>query len=473
MVYRIGIVGGGLSGTLLSIQLLRRLAQADEVIVFEPRSCCGPGLAYDTHYAAHVLNVPAGKISIIPGNRDDFVEWLLASENTNIRKFGTADSFVPRQIFGDYVRARLAQSISHRQHGASFVHVRDDAVAAFASGQSGKIDIHTSRNQVFEVDHIALAMGNSLSNQTRHGFSHPWETGLSEYGDKQGKHLILGSGLTAVDTLLRLRENGFQGQITFLSRRGLLPRTHDLSQPENHPAFLIQESQELPISQLLAKVRSNARQFGWRTTIDGLRPMTQTVWRSMDDEKKRRFLRHLQTWWDVHRHRMSRETAQKIDSELENGTLRILKGRIINAAKNARNNWTVAIRFKGEDYAKDFTFSTAYDCTGPCLDLNIAETPLLSCLQKTGELCADPLGLGIAVNTQCQAITRDGSPSNNISVIGPLTRGNLWEITAAEEIRAQVFSLAENLGHQAFASQHLPASHLPTHSPSDITRGIS
>lgn len=449
MAYKIGIVGGGLSGSLLAIQLLRRLPETDEVIVFEPRSVCGRGLAYGTNCASHILNVPAGKISIFPDRRDDFVNWLAASDDPEIRKYATSSSFVPRQIFGDYVCSRLEQSINQRFRPESFSHVRDTVNSAYPAEGGQKLHIRTERDQIFEVDHLVLAMGNSLAGQTRHGFLHPWNTEQAEGATLRGPVLVLGSGLTAVDTLLRLRETGYNGQVVFLSRRGLLPRAHDLTEPENHPAFTPADASSQPLSILLAKVRNNARQFGWRTTIDGLRPMTQAIWQALDDTKRRRFIRHLQTWWDVHRHRMSRETAHIIEAELASGSLKIIRGRVTRAEKKPGQSWEVAIQHKGKSTSEDFSFPVAYDCTGPRVDLETVDVPLIWFLNNMGHIRPDPLGLGIDVDDTCQAIHSNGRSSRYLSVIGPLTRGKFWEITAAAEIRNQAATLAEDLGNRA------------------------
>tara|TARA_R110001583_G_scaffold170845_1_gene324281 strand:+ start:7973 stop:9400 length:1428 start_codon:yes stop_codon:yes gene_type:complete len=468
MAYKIGIVGGGLSGSLLAIQLLRRLPETDEVIVFEPRSVCGRGLAYGTNCASHILNVPAGKISIFPDRRDDFIEWLATSDDPEIRRYATAASFVPRQIFGDYVCSRLDQSIKQRFRPESFAHVRDTVNSAYPAEGGQKLHIRTERDQIFEVDHLVLAMGNSLASQTRYGFLHPWNTERTEGTSMRGPILVLGSGLTAVDTLLRLRETGYEGQVVFLSRRGLLPRPHDLTEPENHPAFTPTDAGTQPLSTLLAKVRNNARQFGWRTTIDGLRPMSQAIWQTLDDTKRRRFIRHLQTWWDVHRHRMSRETAQIIDAEMASGNLKIIKGRISKAQKKPGQSWEISIRGHGQETSEDFCFPVAYDCTGPRADLETIDVPLIWFLNNMGHIRPDPLGLGIDVDDTCQAIRSNGRSSKFLSVIGPLTRGKFWEITAAAEIRNQAATLAEDLSNKA-SSRYERTSLISADLPATIT----
>ena len=59
---RVVVVGGGASGTLLAAELLRG-ASPLEVILVEPRSDLGRGVAYSTPLAVHGLNVRAARMS--------------------------------------------------------------------------------------------------------------------------------------------------------------------------------------------------------------------------------------------------------------------------------------------------------------------------------------------------------------------------------------------------------------------------
>src|ERR1700689_3227283 len=62
----IGIIGGGLSGALVAIQLLRKATAPLRVVLIEPRAEVGRGIAYSTSSPSHLLNVRAGNMSIFP-----------------------------------------------------------------------------------------------------------------------------------------------------------------------------------------------------------------------------------------------------------------------------------------------------------------------------------------------------------------------------------------------------------------------
>lgn len=71
------IVGGGLSGTLLAMQLLR-LPGARHIVVLEPRAELGRGEAYSATELGHTLNGNAARMSVEPDDADDLTRWLQA-----------------------------------------------------------------------------------------------------------------------------------------------------------------------------------------------------------------------------------------------------------------------------------------------------------------------------------------------------------------------------------------------------------
>src|SRR5918998_636440 len=102
MPHTIVIVGGGFSGTLTAAHLLRGEWPGGLHVVLVNRS--GPlarGVAYGTRSTAHVLNVPAARMS------DPSVD---------------AGSFVPRSLFGDYLEWVLREAVAARPAATRFTH---------------------------------------------------------------------------------------------------------------------------------------------------------------------------------------------------------------------------------------------------------------------------------------------------------------------------------------------------------------
>ncbi len=141
------IVGGGASGTLAAIHLLR--AAPVRVVLVEP-GAPGRGVAYATPSAAHVLNVPAGKMSAFPDAPGDFLGWLRAGPLPE----ATAATFAPRALFGRYLAETLARAARDAAPGAALRIVQDTAVSADASGV-----VRLAGGETLRADRIVLALG--------------------------------------------------------------------------------------------------------------------------------------------------------------------------------------------------------------------------------------------------------------------------------------------------------------------------
>ena len=128
------IVGGGLSGTLLAMQLLR-LPGARHIVVVEPRAELGRGEAYSATELGHTLNGNAARMSVEPDDADDLTRWLQAHidgggwPESGVQPVPVAELFPPRGLFGLYAQQRLAQALAvGERNGSSLTHVRDEVV---------------------------------------------------------------------------------------------------------------------------------------------------------------------------------------------------------------------------------------------------------------------------------------------------------------------------------------------------------
>ena len=119
------IIGAGFSGTMAAVQLARRGIDA-MLIGRGPQM--GRGAAYSTDDPAHLLNIPAAKMSAWPDRPDDFVAAIEAEG------LGPED-YVQRMLFGRYLRGILDQSavrlieaeaVAVQQSGGWTVRLADD-----------------------------------------------------------------------------------------------------------------------------------------------------------------------------------------------------------------------------------------------------------------------------------------------------------------------------------------------------------
>jgi uncharacterized NAD(P)/FAD-binding protein YdhS len=268
----------------------------------------------------------------------------------------------------------------------------------------------------------------------------PWAEGIADGLGPGDVVLLLGTGLTAVDAALTLEAAGFAGRIVALSRRGLAPRAHGPREPVTAPC------ENLPPNciKMLRRVRGRSASIGWRAAVYELRTVTQDLWRRAGLDERRRFLRHLRPWWDVHRHKLAPAVGATIDALQGDGRLTIAGGRLASAEADGERA-IVRFRPRGTEHVEELKVARIVNCTGPEADIARAGEPLLTALLASGRICADVLKVGIHVDGECRVVDARGRASETLYAIGPVTKGSFWESVAVPDIRTQAERIAARI----------------------------
>src|SRR5262249_52470467 len=102
------IIGGGASGVLLAVHLLRDRPGGHRVTILECRPTLGAGIAYATNHPDHLLNVRASNMSAFPEEPGHFARWLHEQNTSGAAAPGyDLDSFAPRELYRDYLASLL------------------------------------------------------------------------------------------------------------------------------------------------------------------------------------------------------------------------------------------------------------------------------------------------------------------------------------------------------------------------------
>src|SRR6185312_12318857 len=113
------VVGGGFTGAAASIACLARIDRPFRLIVVEPSASLGRGVAYGAHHPLHLLNVRIRDLSVRAGQPGDFLNWafrqLDQGENHAGLHEGLGHTFLPRQLFGEYVRQCFFKAAAARK----------------------------------------------------------------------------------------------------------------------------------------------------------------------------------------------------------------------------------------------------------------------------------------------------------------------------------------------------------------------
>ncbi len=425
----VAVIGAGASGAIQALHLLK--AGIARVTLIERARVPGRGVAYSTVRGEHLLNVHARRMSPFVDDPGHFARWFEA-------RGGDEEGFAPRMAYGEYLAGLVANA------GDRLEIVQGEAVDV-APGET----VHLADGRTIAADAVILAPGNfppatppGIDPDALGAFwaGDPWAGDmLAGLGDDD-TILMIGTGLTAVDVAMTLETAGFGGRIVALSRRGLLPRPHGAH--EEH----VDAATGLPggVTALLRHVRAQGQGLGWRGAVHALRPVTQELWMTASLAERRRFLRHLRPWWDVHRHRIAPEIGATIAAMQAAGRLEAIAGKIVSAQADG-DAARVTYRPRGTKALETLRAARLINCTGPEMDISRSGDPLLTALLASGRLRLDPLRIGLDVDPACAAIDAEGRVSGSLSVIGPVTRGTFWECVAVPDIRVQADRIAQRL----------------------------
>jgi len=254
------IVGAGFSGTLVATNLLRSQHWSTTRIVLVERSTSvARGKAYADREYPYLLNVPAGRMSADPSSPHDFLSF--AQQRI---PGATAEDFLPRALYGQYLEATLldaevsapphvqferlcgeVRAVETTADGFGYrVRLSDGpACGADADGRTWGADVdartraadtdgHTPGAngdcRTLYADDVVLALGNPPpaplpdTGGLQQYVSDPWAQPLSFSPGETV--LLVGTGLTMVDVATAAAaSSNEQAVIHSISRHGLVP----------------------------------------------------------------------------------------------------------------------------------------------------------------------------------------------------------------------------------------------------------
>ncbi|GAB4126397.1 MAG: FAD/NAD(P)-binding protein [Raineya sp.] len=455
----IAIIGAGFSGLMTAVHLLKNASENIEISLISPKENFARGVAYKASSKHHLLNVPAGKMSAFQEKPTHFLDWLAQREPyKNLEKNLLATIFVPRNLYGDYLEELWTHT---KQNAQSKIQTLNDEVIDIEELKNGTFELHLKQNQALQADLVVLAVGNEApknpetlpENVLRSAlyFQDPWARDSIEQVENLKNILLIGNGLTMVDVVSGLEERGFKGKIYSISPNGfqILPHRHN-GIPYNNLLAEIPENLDLGIIEWFSLFRKHirfVRQFGISAepVIDSIRSISPKIWQKLSLNDRKAFLRHLRHRWGVARHRLPVYVYDSIQEKQRNGSLHIIKGKILDASLQ---NSKISLSYwdKKQHNEQNLLVDRVINCTGPNTDLRFSANSLLQNLFVKQMIEPDDLYLGIKAD-QNGAIICQNKKYENFYTLGSALKGLFWESTAVPELRQQAESLAKILLH--------------------------
>ncbi len=456
--YDILIVGGGFSGATLAIALLPTLQDGSSLAIIEPRSNLGHGVAYSTASSQHLLNVPARKMFCVQEDPDHFLRWL----HGHYPELADPDAFLPRSIYGKYVEDTF-HDVRGRHKGVEVTHFQDKALS-IQRDHPGFL-LRGSNERQLRAKIIVLATGNAppLSPAGLQQLSPPlyidyaWSEQALQSVPRNGHVVLLGAGLTAVDQVLALASQSFEGRVTMLSRRGILPAAHASHVPGQQDWA---GHVGAPLNSFVKEVRQrmdNAEpsQASWHSVIDTLRPWTADLWQGLSIADRRRFLRHLRPFWEISRHRLPPEVCSRLKQLQDQKRLQVVSGRLIEV-HSLGHQLQICYRDRHTLVLCTMRADQLVNCTGPAATERVKD-PLTQHMLESGMARISSCGLGLEHDRDGQILDAAMQPVRGLFSVGPPRKAMLWESTAVPEIRAQVACMAGLIQDNLVEHRSLPS----------------
>ncbi|MCQ8229630.1 FAD/NAD(P)-binding protein [Pantoea trifolii] len=444
------IVGGGFSGTALAIHLARTSSSRLLITVVEPRASLGGGVAYSTQEPAHRINVPASRMQLSGEEQGAFDRWYRQQPECSLDSVAHCEDgavYPQRSLFGRYLADQFAQAAQ------AYPHVTLRHVQASAIGWEGE-QLLLSNGETLRGDVLALAISHpppSLPRALQPFSAHPalianpWQHGVLDAIDPQSSVAIIGTGLSMADVVASLGTRQHRGPLIAFSRRGQLSRDNLSGEwPEWTLAPEDASSARLWLRHIRAEVARAAEQdLPWQRVLDQVRVQGQDIWQSLPLREQQRFVRHLRSWWDVHRYRIAPQVSAVINARRQQGSLKVLAARLCEISDLGKQ-LQITLRTRvgaSETHRLDHLIVT----TGPGHEALTASQPLLQSLSQQGLIRADLLGFGIDVDSQSRTLNLTGQPNARLFVVGPAARARFGELMGLPQVADHAAAVARHI----------------------------
>ena len=451
---KIAIIGMGVAG-IGALREWTREKESDpsiEITVFGDEETFGTGAPYQKENEKLVMNQAAGTISILPENKNDFVEWLL---NNNEEE--PSEKHYPREMFGDYLKDRMKDWLI--QSKAEVIKESVERVQILANNQLRL----TSSTTIKDFDAVHLCIGGLAYKDSYQLINHP-NFIVNPFPVKQTMPLIpkgatvgvLGTGLTGIDIFRYTHYNRPDLKVTFFSPSGrfksirgkadaidyrFFTKENIKSAKEKNNGFIPLETyiewfkkeaeyQQLSLTnnwknnqlgskETLKKELSNSKEIGAiQNLLHDMSPFLPEIWMALEETDKKLFFDKYNEKWDKLRSSFPVATAKELVSAWEENKITV-SNQLVDVIKE-ENSFELILK-DGESQHVDYIINAAG--TQKNVSFNMDRMPLLSQLLNERLLQPETFG-GIQINLpDFSAISQKYGIIHTLKVHGELISG--------------------------------------------------
>ncbi len=485
------IVGGGFAGTTLLTHTLLRIA-ADPTItkpvkilmVERHEEQMHGGVAYSkgADYKKHNLNAGAMSMDMFPGNEPppgfpSFVQYIQQKAESNP---DALDQLInpSRQLVSEYITAML--DLAKEKVGIKAdVEVALRKATKIEQLPEGGTRVEFGDGSSVESCHTFLATGFQEAAAPRFAknvadhprfMDQPYAAKANPFYDEvckenDAKTLIIGTGLTAMDIAARMINSGYKGEITMMSRRGLMHKTYEDTPPEEYLANQAMRGEARSVDQMdISKtrpkfleaettaelVRAVVSEFNELKSQGYTSPEILIYWERFVPDVCAKFPhKDLAALFADHealitssRVGVTPNTGLTVRHGIESGQIKVEVGAIkdispgdnggLKATYNPGNGDVSMVKMqfnaaenRPEEAQYDYVFSAMGNTSNYALPPEQISDPLWQDLLKEGKAQPHWTKSGIAVSRDFSLLDAQGNPSDCITVIGVPVAGHM------------------------------------------------
>ena len=259
--------------------------------------------------------------------------------------------------------------------------------------------------------------------------------------------LVVGNGLTSADVIASLAAQGHTGRMTAISRRGLRSRGHAPKPQKQYGDFTTRPIHSAHL--LTRRIREAIKEaslfdVSWHGVLDAVRAQAFTIWQNLPVSERRRVVRHLRPFWDVHRFRIAPQVENAVDKAIALGRLDILAASVA-AFSYHEGRVRCALRLAHGHGTMIRDFDAVVVTTGPAHGGILDSQPFLSGLRADGVIHTDPARLGIACDAHSRALDPSDRPIDGLYIAGPLARGTFGELMGLPQVAEHAAAVAQEV----------------------------
>lgn len=233
----VSIIGAGASGLAFVHSLIQNNSFEKDIIisitVYDRLDKMGRGNAYLDDINSNLMNTKAGYLTFSNTRPGDFYIWILDNEDYLVEKYSLKEinehCYYPRSMFGEYLSQKWYEIVNMLP-----INVKLNFVDTLVDD----IEYNQNRYLIFRNDgyvdfsnYIVLAVGTSNRMMESKYYDlgikiidnpYPTKNLLKTLKNIQNV-VVIGSRLSAIDSIISLKENGFDGDITMHCINGTFP----------------------------------------------------------------------------------------------------------------------------------------------------------------------------------------------------------------------------------------------------------